>query len=68
MKRTVIMKNIKTLDRVKAFEDEEGHITDKSGKEFDRLWVPIAPSPGFLGFFIAALVLGLFFYWGARLI
>lgn len=68
MKRTVIMKNLKTLHRVKAYEDEEGVVTDKNGNPLDRFWVPANQSPGFLGFFVAILIIGLFAYWGARLI
>lgn len=68
MKRTVMMKNLKTLDRVKAYEDEDGVVTDKSGNVLDRLWVHVTPSSRFLELFVATLVVLLFAYWGARLL
>lgn len=66
--RTVTMKNIKTLQHLKAVEDDDGVVRDKVGNVLDKFWVHTAPSPGFLGFFVAVLVLGLFFYWGARIV
>ena len=68
MKRTVMMKNLKTLDRVKAYEDEEGVVTDRNGTPLNKFWVHVPPSPGFLGFFVAVLIIGLFAYWGARIV
>jgi len=66
--RTVTMKSLITLKKIKANEDEDGVVTDKAGNPLGRLWVPVPPSPGFLAFFVCILVFGLFAYWGARLI
>jgi len=68
--RTVTMKHLITLKKIKANEDEDGVVTDNAGNVLDRLWVHVKQStwlsPNMILFIPLLIVFLLFAAWGAR--
>lgn len=73
MREKVIAKHLGSHEeRPATIDDETSVMTDNDGNKLDfRFWTYRRlddPSPGLLGFLVAVLIIGLFAYWGARLI